>query len=614
MGSGFLHFGRTPDTSLPTYMQDPSLYDGSYRDANNKTVVSSMHNVSSTSARATNDTMRALARAVMIHNGTNADGFGLNADMCVAEITMSDRFEGPDVGSGQAMVMAVKYAAAPGTKKILCSVNGKAAQAKDVKPWCVLLAMMMLFRDNFPEFEKSFLTLCGSNFSDDEKMAAALICSDIMYYLTDATGAQYSITLNDLATASNLSTTMAGSSKFAPARWYGNLQTFVTNGRATAANMNANQVFVDPVSFNGKYQLVDPASLTAEERALIPVLDSKYIISEEVENACRMVKWAIDSHAPVNFNNILLRSAPGYGKSTIYVIMAAAFGLPLHTLALNAMSEPLDLVGSFVPLSGEIKTAKEILGAENVPSAEDMCIDPMGCYKDITGKDNPNATESDCLSALMTLAAKHAEEEAKKNGGINAERTKVEFVPGIIPAMSRPCMIGLDEISMPMNAGVVPTLHPLMDDTQRFTLPTGEVVTRNPLTIMVGTTNLDLEGNRAINQAYQDRNGLIIDLTAPSDAELKARVIANTGFDETKYPNLDLDSFIRCYNEMRDVAARDRLTDGTIGPRKLSQWLMASMFMGSVRKAAEVTIIPGGTSDMDGKQDLREKVEAIFAD
>ena len=82
------------------------------------------------------------------------------------------------------------------------------------------------------------------------------------------------------------------------------------------------------------------------------------------------------------------------------------------------------------------------------------------------------------------------------------------------------------------NPGVVPALNPAMDATQSITLPTGEMARRHPDCIFVGTTNLDLEGCRNLNQAWQDRCQLIIDLPEPTEEVLKARVKSMVNWDE----------------------------------------------------------------------------------
>lgn len=51
-----------------------------------------------------------------------------------------------------------------------------------------------------------------------------------------------------------------------------------------------------------------------------------------------------------DIRNILLRGEPGTGKTEMYVGIAAGCHLPLYTFAANAMTEPFDMYGQFVPV------------------------------------------------------------------------------------------------------------------------------------------------------------------------------------------------------------------------------------------------------------------------
>lgn len=617
----YISFGVGVPTYAPPSLQDESITSGKYKNAKGEPVVHPLAAARAAknglSGKCTKPMLLALIQVSRIYNAVITSSsascaVGCNDRYAVAEIINSSRFDDEtDFGYGEDVRIVIDTQHNGQGKKIMASINGKAAKSTDVKAWHVFFAMSEFLKTKDADFAQALDIFCTTK-DYTEKKEAAIICCDYMYIALASPSAPYPITDEDFLNVGGLNATTIAKAQYAPDTYSGVFKDFVAAGRATKKNKKASR-FIKPEDWNGRYRLVEESFFTPEEKALIPVLDEKYVISQELDDMAKMIKWAIDSDTPVNFNNILLRSAPGYGKSTVYVILAAAFGLPLRTLALNAMSEPLDLIGSFVPISGEIKTIREMAG-KGLPSADDIYLDPEWAYEEITGKKKPGATAADCQNEMLAIAARKAvEEERANNENADKVKTHVEFIPGIIPAMARPCMIGLDEISMPMNAGVVPTLHPLMDDTNAYTLPTGEVVTRHPMTIMVSTTNLELEGNRAINQAFMDRNGIIIDMEAPGDAEIKERLIKNTRFDPTKYPDINIDDFVRCYKELRVVAAKNRLSDGVVGPRKLSHWLLATMAINSPRKAAEMTIIPGGTADENGKAALREKIEAIFA-
>ena len=116
-----------------------------------------------------------------------------------------------------------------------------------------------------------------------------------------------------------------------------------------------------------------------------------------------------------------------------------------------------------------------------------------------------------------------------------------------------------------------------------------------------------------MNQAWQDRCQLIIDMEEPSDDELIARVKAMTGFDDaTDGKVVDLEKFVRAYKEFKVIAKRKRLDDGTIGPRKLADWVMSTLVTMDPFASARITIIPGATADEEGISELVEKLGELF--
>lgn len=312
-----------------------------------------------------------------------------------------------------------------------------------------------------------------------------------------------------------------------------------------------------------------------------------------------------------NIRNILLRGEPGTGKTEMYVGIAAGCHLPLYTFAANAMTEPFDMYGQFVPvdengnqIGDKIPLTKVLSG---LPSAQDMSMDPVMSYQEITGVFKENATPVDCMAAAFNLAQKSL------NVGDGKQRFK--FVPGqLIYAMKNGGVWGFDEVTLPMNPGVVPTLNPAMDNTQSITLPTGEIVRRHPDCIFVGTTNIDLEGCRNMNQAWQDRCQLIIDLPEPTDEVLLERLKAMVDFDQVPdAASIDLKRFVSAYKQLKEIAKKKRLDDGVIGPRKLADWVQS--FLWVTRDpilSAEITIIPGATSDAGGISELRQKIQDLF--
>ena len=406
-----------------------------------------------------------------------------------------------------------------------------------------------------------------------------------------------------------LTATMMGNPNIKPTVLYGILSQFSVQGgtntrrrRMSGGRVMKTKKFVGSFAFR-----TEP--LTPEQEALVPKLTEKHVVDRWLMLICQHIKETTGRSRPIR--NILLRGEPGTGKTEMYVGIAAGCHLPLYTFAANAMTEPFDMYGQFVPvdengnqIGDKIPLTKVLSG---LPSAQDMSMDPVMSYQEITGVFKENATPVDCMAAAFNLAQKSL------NVGDGKQRFK--FVPGqLIYAMKNGGVWGFDEVTLPMNPGVVPTLNPAMDNTQSITLPTGEIVRRHPDCIFVGTTNIDLEGCRNMNQAWQDRCQLIIDLPEPTDEVLLERLKAMVDFDQVPdAASIDLKRFVSAYKQLKEIAKKKRLDDGVIGPRKLADWVQS--FLWVTRDpilSAEITIIPGATSDAGGISELRQKIQDLF--
>lgn len=357
----------------------------------------------------------------------------------------------------------------------------------------------------------------------------------------------------------------------------------------------------------GKYELRN--DLTEKEKLLVPQVDDSYIVSETLIDICEHIYQSSNKKRPIR--NILLRGEAGAGKTEMYRAIAAACNLPLYTFAANAMTEPFDLFGQFVPVDengneiGEKMSVHSVM--PNLPTVEEITFDPVESYQKITGTHKPDATSSECMEACFKLA----QETSNNNNSDGKQRFK--FVSGqLVYALKYGGLWGFDEVTLPHNSGVVPALNPAMDGTQAITLPTGEIVKRHPACVFVSTTNIDLEGCRKMNQAWQDRCQLIIDVEPPSDEELLSRIKSMTEYDEAEHSFIDLKLFLRAYKELRELAKELCLEDGQIGVRKFADWIESTMITKNPLKSAAWTVISGATADTQGIAELTEKLNNFF--
>ena len=570
------------------------------------------------SGKCTNGFAAALDAAMYAWNGGQIDGFGQNSKFCIAEFLDC----GPRQGAGSSWTPLgerIHVAYNTSTHKFLASKNGQALDFAKSSSAPFFYALWPMFIAKDATFMASFTdAMDGQANGDTDKLcSAACRMADIAYYLTS--GSSPVIEVGEPSAVSNLSMTRIHSSSMKPNHKtvVGCLQDF---GGGVSGTGNANSAvggkksgvmktadFVDSFSLN-------PQGLPEELEKLVPKLDDRYIVGETLVNICKHIKESTGRPRPIR--NILLRGEPGTGKTEMYTGIAAGLHLPLYTFAANAMTEPYDLIGQFVPVDNEsgensgkgvpMETVlKDLKVLKQVPSWEDITMDPVFSYQEISGEYKEDATTFDCMSYLLGAAQNALDAKLTDDG-----QQRFKFVPGqLIYAMKNGGVWGFDEVTLPQNAGVVPALNPAMDGTQSITLPNGEIVKRHPNCVFVGTTNIDLEGCRQLNQAWVDRCQLIIDLKEPSDDELIARIKSMTGYDDVKDADIDLGRFVQAYHGLKEIAKRKRLDDGQIGPRKLADWVLSTMITRDAKTSAEMTIISGATADEAGMEELRQKIE-----
>ena len=619
---------RNANASLPAFMQDEDLYKGSFVSTNNKTTRSNRSSGakklgSQKSGKTTNAFSMALCRARQIACGSNRDGFGENSrGYFFAEFTDNDDFH---LESNVTLNKAEIYTVACDTNngKIYASRSGSSVDAsKDIAIAAIHLALWSLYMKD-AEFMNEFNTFCSETDENELKRCVCVLADNAYYQVADKTNPVINLSVANANSSyapktSLLSSSLISTINFKVETLVGTFENLeVLYGGNSSSGGTSDGRIMDTSEFVGKYSLRTDEEMTEEERSLVPKLDEKYIVGETLVNICEHIHKSTQKGRPIR--NILLRGEPGTGKTAMYKGIAAACNLPLYTFAANAMTEPYDLFGQFVPVDEDEKVNGHPVSIQDVikdlPQPDEMVFDPVGCYFKLTGENKSDATSNDCMNAVFE---KMRQNQSKENENVFCKETsdgrqKFKFVPGqLIYAMKNGGLWGFDEVTLPQNAGVVPALNPAMDGTQALTLPTGEIVRRHPACIFVGTTNVELEGCRRVNQAWQDRCQLIIDVEEPSDSELIARVKSMTDYDDVADKNIDLSLFVKVYKELKEIARKKRLDDGQIGPRKLADWVMSTMITGNPVQSAKWTIISGATADPDGIAELTTKVQDTF--
>ena len=573
----------------PAPFDDPQ-YSGS------KSMGFSQYNTSSTAQKSTlhAPTMRALlAYAKLVsatENGQSVDGLGAighqgttyriseyrsaNKTDCVVFNPVTGKFNAAQVEDGAQALKPYSVGAGNGTGSGLLFCLMPVLNEDDE------------FRQKFQEFVSHF----ESGWADmDEAFECALTLCDNVYRRIEnskqlgSDGVKISI-----PTTGNISviTQMAmDSGNYAPTGVsYGEFTIMQMSGTPTAKASSFQKE-----DFVAKYSLSN-RTLTAREQAMVPTLPDWYIIPKEVVRVCEHAKVTTASSQPMR--NFLFRGEAGTGKTMGAQAIAAGLNLPYTLMTCSANTEITDLVGQFIPDTGNSQSDSN---CTELPKISDITMHPPSVYMMLTGEYDEEKTEDDVLQKLIEIAVGNLVEKEETPG----QRIRYVDTP-LVEAIRHGYVCELQEPSCIANPGVLVGLNSLLDNCQVITLPTGERVKRHPDTVIVVTTNSDYSGCRDMNQSVISRMDLIYDMEAPDLNTMVKRVMNVTGFtDEQEATKMAI--------VVRDVAERCRqtmITDGSSGMREFKSWVLSTMVTHDPYESALSTIISSASADPDNRAEL----------
>ena len=573
----------------PAPFDDPQ-YSGS------KSMGFSQYNTSSTAQKSTlhAPTMRALlAYAKLVsatENGQSVDGLGAighqgttyriseyrsaNKTDCVVFNPVTGKFNAAQVEDGAQALKPYSVGAGNGTGSGLLFCLMPVLNEDDE------------FRQKFQEFVSHF----ESGWADmDEAFECALTLCDNVYRRIEnskqlgSDGVKISI-----PTTGNISviTQMAmDSGNYAPTgASYGEFTIMQMSGTPTAKASSFQKE-----DFVAKYALSN-RTLTAREQAMVPTLPDWYIIPKEVVRVCEHAKVTTASSQPMR--NFLFRGEAGTGKTMGAQAIAAGLNLPYTLMTCSANTEITDLVGQFIPDTGNSQSDSN---CTELPKISDITMHPPSVYMMLTGEYDEEKTEDDVLQKLIEIAVENLVEKEETPG----QRIRYVDTP-LVEAIRHGYVCELQEPSCIANPGVLVGLNSLLDNCQVITLPTGERVQRHPDTVIVVTTNSDYSGCRDMNQSVISRMDLIYDMEAPDLNTMVKRVMNVTGFtDEQEATKMAI--------VVRDVAERCRqtmITDGSCGMREFKSWVLSTMVTHDPYESALSTIISSASADPDNRAEL----------
>ena len=347
--------------------------------------------------------------------------------------------------------------------------------------------------------------------------------------------------------------------------------------------------------FVGKYEL-SGRSLSVADQAMVPNLADWYIIPPEVVRICQHAKMTTETTQPMR--NFLLRGPSGTGKTEAAKAIAAGMNLPYTYITCSANSEIYELLGQILPdMDGEQALSER---TADMPSFEDIRMDPFTAYEKLTGTYREDITEDDVYLKLQevikTQAVQELDPEAERQQG---QKFRYVDTP-LVQALRYGYCVELQEPSIIANPGVLVGLNSLLDRCNAITLPTGEKITRHPDCVIIVTTNNDYAGCKDINQSVISRMNLIMDIEQPDTDTMVERVCALTGCK-------DLAAVKRMAEMVDDISQRCRetmITDGSCGMRELIAWVQSYMICEDELESARYTVLSCVSADPENRAEI----------
>ncbi|MCI8485450.1 MAG: hypothetical protein HFH41_14100, partial [Lachnospiraceae bacterium] len=233
--------------------------------------------------------------------------------------------------------------------------------------------------------------------------------------------------------------------------------------------------------------------LNDEEQALVPTLPESYDVPEEVTEI-------LDAVVNTPMRVFMSAGESGTGKTTNAKMVAQLLGLPYYFFTCGEGTDEVDLVSSMIPNIGSRKGTLDV----TFPSYEDMMMDPASALERVSGVYEDGIEPETAFQKIMDLMYQKGFEGGQK------EKDFCLVESSIVTGCRRPSVIEIQEPSVITKAGTLVKLNGLLDDGAAITLTNGEVVRRNPETIILLTTNMGYKGCRGFNESVLSRMRMIL--------------------------------------------------------------------------------------------------------
>ena len=420
-----------------------------------------------------------------------------------------------------------------------------------------------------------------NNWNDmDMALQAAFVCCDNIYRRVEKSSTLGTdglpVDRNSLASgnAPILTPQAIARGEYAP--------TEVTSGRFEILNVNRITENSKPIGALGNQYCMN-VELTEEEKARVPQISPNYHVSEEVQDILEMIQ-----NTPMR--TFMMRGDSGTGKTMDVAILAKALGLPYYFLTCSEGTDEMDLVSTMIPNTKD--KVKE--GALALPDYEDFMMDPLTVLSEYTGTYEEDMDIQQAFEKLMGQIYKIGYQNCKE------QKDFVLVESDLVKACRRPAIFELQEPAVIGKAGTLVRLNGLLDDGAAITLADGEIVRRNPDTVIILTTNTDYKGCKDMNESILSRMCMIFDKKELTPEQMKKRVMIKTGCKDESM----LLKMAETVEKIKQYCRKERIRGGVCGYREYESWVWAYMVSGDALKAARSTILSKAAPDQECRDEI----------
>lgn len=396
------------------------------------------------------------------------------------------------------------------------TVLGDASRAKISKPenpmaYIGFVAVLLQY----------FLSLNGSEALSIEttkciELAKRKTCLDanntlflVQEFLKFITAEQIPLTLPVI----NLGVSTLNSQKLKPSKvFYGKFQVFSTNDKRE----NTNDILFSKDELLTKFKISN-RSFSEEEQKMFFRIPDWYVPSKNVISIASKIKKSWNRPKHLHKVNVLMEGPAGTGKTMDAKVLSRLLGIPYTKVTCFADMDSSDVIGSILPVADEEKEKKKF------PEEDEILLDPVSCYEDLTGIINENISAEEVLDELHSQIKKYYSSDEEKN-----TPEYRYYASEIVRAFENGYLCEIQEPTCVADAAVLLILNSALETDGVINLPQ-RTVKRHPEFICVMTTNRSYNGCRPLNQALRDRFNITKSVPLPDRSEIVQRLQKSTG-------------------------------------------------------------------------------------